>query len=282
MPTLVVKEPKVIIMDMLGTAVKLGFIEKILLPYVKQNITEYLKEKWDDKRVRKDVEKLRKEATKEESSVQIAAANAPVAEQQESVANYVNQALDMKKESSGIQMFRFNMWFDGYKRQKLKTPIYSDVAIAVKKWKDKNIKCYVLSNGWKEANKKFLSNTSHGDLNLMIDGHFDTSEGGLEDKETYSKIAGKIGEPVSECLFLTKSGKEGLAAQSAEMPVVLVLTHRKNIEKLAEDEKSLPRVRTFNELEFGDPAQASKMSPKPSGEGEQQKSAEEEAEPNSN
>ena len=280
MPVLVVKEPKVIIMDMLGTAVKLGFIEKILLPFVKTNVKEYVVEKWSDKKFRKDCDKLRKESAKPDNTVKIAALDAPVAEQQESISNFVLSSMEMKKESSALQNFRFNMWFDGYKKKKVKTPVYSDVAIQLKKWKDMGIKIYILSNGWKEANKTFFSHTSHGDLNLMIDDHFDSSDGSLDSKETYSKIATKLGQPVDDCLFLTKSGKEGLVAKEAGMRIVLVLTHRKNIEKLSEEEKGLPRIRTFNDLEFGDEAAAqASAQAQASGEGEAQKSGDAEAEP---
>ena len=250
MPTVVVKEPKAIIMDLMGTAVKTGFIEKILLPYVKDNVSTYLAEKWSDKRVKKDIEKLRKEAT--DGPVKIAAADAPEEEQKKSVAEYMVTAVDTKKESSGVQAFRFNMWFDGYKKGKIKTPIYSDVAIQVKKWKDSGLKIYVLSNGWKEATKKFLGTTTTGDLNLMVDDHFDTTEGKLDDKQTYTNIAQKIGLTVDQCLFLTKSGPEGLAAKQAGMPTVLVMTHRKNIDKLTDEERTLNKIRSFNELEFGD------------------------------
>jgi enolase-phosphatase E1 len=252
MPNLTVKEPKAIILDFIGTAVKIGFIEKILITYLKQNVTKYLEENWKDKNVQKDVEKLRKEAAKD-GSLKIVGPEAPVPEQQQSVANYVLAMTETKKESSGIQMFRFNVWFDGYRKKKITTPIYSDVAIQIKKWKDLGIKVYVLSNGWKAANKKFLSQTSHGDLNLLLDGHYDNSEGALDNKDTYTKIAGKISQPVDQCLFLTKSGAEGLAAKSAGMPAVLVMVHRKNVDKLTEEEKAMPRIRTFNELEFGEP-----------------------------
>ena len=115
------------------------------------------------------------------------------------------------------------------------------------------IKVYVVSNGWKGVTKKFLSYTTQGNLNLLLEGHFDKREGALDNKDTYTKIAGKISQPVDQCLFLTKSGAEGLAAKSAGMPAVLVMVQRKNIDKLTEEEKTLPLIRTFNELEFGKP-----------------------------
>ena len=250
MGQLKVPKPKAIIMDLAGTAVKTAFIDKILMPYIKDNVKAYVEEKWSDTNVKKDIEALRKEAAKDESGVKIAAPEAPVPEQQQSVVDYVTQCTDSKKESKALSRFRFHMWFDGYEKGKITTPVYSDVGIQIKKWKDLDIKLYVLSNSWVEGTKKFLSKTSQGDLNLMIDGHYDTSEGSLTDKETYTKLVGKIGQTADQVLFLTKSAEEAKAAKEANLPIILVLTHRKNIEKLTEDEKTFPRIRSFNELDF--------------------------------
>ncbi|XP_054165642.1 enolase-phosphatase E1-like [Oppia nitens] len=250
MVQLKLQKPKVIIMDVIGTAVKLGFIEKILIPYIKSDIKAYLEEKWTDKNTKRDIERMRKESEKDESGVKIAAANAPEAEQHDSVANYVLAAVDSKKESKGLQMFKFHMWFYGFEKGKLETPVYSDVPIQARKWKDMDVKLYVLSNGWTEFTKKALSKTTHGDLNLLIDGHFDNTEGQLNNKETFTKLLTKLKAKPEECLFMTKSGEEARAAKEAGISILLVLTHRKNIEKLTEEEKQLPRIRSFNELEF--------------------------------
>ena len=252
MPNLTMREPKAIILNFIGTAVKIGFIEKILIPYLKQNVVKYLEENWRTYTVQDDVEKLRTEAAKD-GTIKNLGLEASIPEQQQSVADYVLSMLQAKRESSGIQMFRFNVWYDGYRKKKITTPIYSDVAIQIKKWKDLGIKVYVVSNGWKGVSKRFLSRTSEGDLNLLLDGRFDKREGTLDNKDTYTKIAGKISQPVDQCLFLTKSGAQGLAAKSAGMPAVLVMVHRKNIDKLTEEEKTIPLIRTLNELEFGEP-----------------------------
>ncbi len=255
MGQLKVPKPKAIVMDLSGTAVKSAFIDRVLMPYIKNNAKTFIEEKWDNKDVKKDVEALRKEAAKDESGVKIAAAEAPLPEQQQSVVDYVTQCLDSKKESKALSRFRFHMWFDGYDKGTLTTPVYSDVGIQIKSWKEMDVKLYVLSNTWVEATKKFLSKTTQGDLNLMIDGHFDASDGSLSDKETYVKLVTKIGLTADQVLFLTKSAEEAKAAKEAGLPIVLVMTHRKNIEKLTEEEKALPRIRSFNELEFESTAQ---------------------------
>ena len=248
MPQIKLPKPKAIVMDMFGTAVKTGFNDRILMPYLKNNVKAYLEEKWTDKKVKKDIDRLRKES--QESEKKIAAPEANVAEQQQSVVDYILWALENKKETNGIRKFRFNVWFDAYDNNKLQSPVYSDVAIQVKKWKDLDIKIYVFSNAWEESTKKFLSKTSQGDLNLMIDGYYDSSLGALNERETYNKLVEKIALPKEEILFLTKSGEEGRTAKEAGLPVVLVMTHRREIEKLNDEEKQMQRIRSFNELEF--------------------------------
>lgn len=260
-----VVKPKAVIMDLMGTAVKTGFIDKILMTHLKEHIKEYLEERWSDKELERDIRSLRKEAEKETTGPKIADVKADKAEQQKTVAEYVIHAVDNKKESKAMSRFRFHMWFHGYDKNQIQTRVYSDVAIQVKKWKDEQVKIYVLSNGWAEATKKFLSKTNHGDLSPMLDGLYDAkSEGPLTDKETYTKLIGKLGLAAGDVLLLTKAADQAKAAKEAGLAILLVLTHRKNIEKLSEEEKKMPRVRSFNEIEFCTPeevAAAEKASP---------------------
>jgi hypothetical protein len=60
----------------------------------------------------------------------------------------------------------------------------------------------------------------------------------------------KIGEQPEGVTFLTKSAEEAEAAKETRITPILVVTHRKNIEKLYESDKQITRIRSFNELEF--------------------------------
>lgn len=143
------------------------------------------------------------------------------------------------------------MWFNAYDNDKLETPVYSDVAIQIQKWRcAQEIQLFVLSNGWSEATRRFLSKTNHGDLNLVIDDHFDSAVGPLNESDTFRRVLQKIGHSAEHVVYLTKSQEQGKAASELGITVVLVLTHRKNIEKLDREGKKMPRVRSFNELEF--------------------------------
>lgn len=148
-------------------------------------------------------------------------------------------------------MCRFHVWFDGYDKNRLETPIYSDVAIQIQKWRcDMQILLYVFSNGWAEANKRFLAKTNHGDLNLLISGHYDTTMGPSNEPDTFKRLLGAIKQKAEDVLFLTKAPAEAHAATAAGISCVLVMTHQRNIDKLDEADKEAPRIRSFNELEF--------------------------------
>ncbi|KAH9403770.1 Enolase-phosphatase E1 [Tyrophagus putrescentiae] len=161
--------------------------------------------------------------------------------------------IDHKKDNEGMTLFRFHVIFDGYAKNRLETPLYTDVAVQMHHWvvEDK-VKLYLFSNGWKEATKRYLEKTSKGDVNLLITDIFDAAdEGPLTDSNTFKKIAHKIKLPPDEVLFLTHSGKEGLAAKKAGVGAILVKTHRRDVFKLsAEEKKALPYVRSFNEIVF--------------------------------
>ena len=151
--------------------------------------------------------------------------------------------------------YRFHILFDALNRGKIRTAVYSDVAIGLGDWAIKqNIDLYVLSNGWKYGSMKFLKKTNHEDLTLLIKDYIDTDAGSLTDPSTFAMIVQKLGlQSPDDALFLTHWGVEGIAAHRAGLSVILVTTHRDDIirEHTEETKKcQLPIIRSFNELIF--------------------------------
>lgn len=89
-----------------------------------------------------------------------------------------------------------------------------------------------------------------GDLNLLLEDHFDSSLGPLTESPTYKKVIEKLALPPSDVAFLTKSPEEGKAARDAGLNVILVLTHRQSVEVALQICKEIPIARTFTEIEF--------------------------------
>lgn len=261
---LLVKRPQALLFDFVATVTKSSFIDKVLLPYIPNNIMNFLEENWNSKTIQEDINNLRKEAMNMNNpsvpQIPEMVDEGDRSKVIDAVAAYVRYCSDTNKQKNEINIvgnamivLRFHMWFDGLKRGRLQTPIYSDVNSQLKKWHDeKGTKLYVVSNGWADATKRFLTKTNHGNLEVLIEGHFDTTLGSLNDPSTYDKVLELIKVPAENVLFLTKCAEEGRAALQAGLNSILVLTHRRNIEKLDEESKKLPRVRSFNDLVFVD------------------------------
>ena len=221
-----IKKPAAVIFDFSGTAARETFVEKYLLPYFTAAKKAYFEANWSKDECKEDVKALAAAAAKDSDAPKIDTSGGKQ-DQLNSVAKYVDYCLEKGKVGSkAFIMYRFHVWFDGYERGKLQTPVYSDVAVHIQKWHlTLNIKLFIMSNGWAEATKRFMQKTSHGDLAMLIEDQFDTSLGSLTNAETFKKMIAKVKEDPKDVVFLTKSPEEGKAAKSAGLNVILVLTH---------------------------------------------------------
>lgn len=104
MVQLQVKKPRAILFDISGTVAKSSFIDKVLMPYIRENIRTYLEENFDQRNVKTDIENLRFQAKKDGDSQAIPGANASKEELIEAVANYVIRCADAKIDNKAITL----------------------------------------------------------------------------------------------------------------------------------------------------------------------------------
>lgn len=247
-----VRRPRAIVFDILGTASKSGFLERILFPYLKSNLDAYLDTHWNKKDFIKLYNKIMEQSIEFQKQEQTTPVVTPhySGDARASLLNFINFVTDNGINATSVTQLRFRVWFEGYQQSKLKTPIYSDVPNKLKQWFAEGIKFYVYSNTWIAAQKALLRNTNHGDLTNLISGHYDNeSFGSLLEPSSWKKLCADIKENPNDVLFLTKNSMEGRAACEAGLSIVLVLTHRHNVKAVpAEDLKRFPYIRTLHEL----------------------------------
>jgi enolase-phosphatase E1 len=106
---------------------------------------------------------------------------------------------------------------------------------------------YIFSSGSVEAQKLLFGHTTEGDVTSMLSDYFDTEIGSKVEKDSYTKIAEKIGKPVGEIIFFTDVVKEADAAKEAGMPVVVMV--REGNTPLTDEEKTKYNVLTTFEVE---------------------------------
>lgn len=249
------RKPKAVILDLLGTASKSGFLEQILFPFLKGNLEGYINSHWKDKdfiRIYNKIVMQSVEYHKSEPSTPVVLSHENSSGKQ-SLLTFISFVTDNGINCPAVTQLRFQVWFEGYQHNKLRTPIYSDVPNQMRRWHAEGIKFYVFSNTWVSAQKALLKNTNHGDLTNMISGHYDNEFGVLSEAESWRRLCNEIKESPADVLFLTKSPVEAKAASDAGIQICLVLTHRHNVKAVSHDDRRrFPYVRTFNDLTWLD------------------------------
>lgn len=246
MGRLKLRRPRAILFDLTGTATRESFVGKVLMPYFRANAKSYLEQNWA--KCRAEVEALASVAKQDPESPQVDPCGGQ-SEQVESIAAYLRYCEQRGRESKALAKLRLQVWFHGYDSGALSTPLYPDVAVNLRKWHERDIRLFLLSNGWAEATRKFMCRTSDGDLNPLISRHFDTSTGSLTSVDTYRKVASEIGEQPEDVLFLTKCADQARVARQCGITPVLVLS-RKGDESGAHQYRDFQVVGTFAELQF--------------------------------
>lgn len=247
------RRPKAVVFDILGTASKSGFLERILFPFLKANMEPYISAHWNKHVFKKLYQRLVEESTefnKRDSNAPIVFEHSSP-QARSSLMNYINYITENGIMSRVVTHLRFQIWFEGYQHSKIRTPIYRDVPNRVRVWFAEGIRFYVFSNTWVEAQKALLRNTNHGDLTNLISGHYDNDFGPILEPNTWRRLCAELGQSPNEVLFLTKSPMEGRAAREAGVNVVLVLTHRHNVKAISQEDREIfPFVRTLNDLSW--------------------------------
>lgn len=240
-------KPEAILFDVHNTITYSNFVTQILGPYFLQWHKGFLLEYFDEDPIVDLMQKLVHLSSTDASAPKIDMNGS----REWAVANtseYIHYCLKNNLASKPILLLRFYVWFDGLAKDKIQTPVYKDVAMQLKQWHSMNIKLCVMSNGWSEATRRFLSKTNQGDLTELIEEYFDTEIGPMEEAETFTQVIQIVGQPPEKILFLSKCLESVKAAMSVGISSLLMVTHRKNTDPNLEAD--IPSIRTFYDIEF--------------------------------
>lgn len=144
------KTPKVILAEFLGTMTDELLIANVLLPFFEKNHSAFLEANFDKPSTHDVIEQMRTAACRDKNhnAPQIVSKEAEKGAVISSVCAYVNYLRQKSLENTPLVLYRFLVWFDGYDRDLLCTPVSKNVAEQLTKWRQQqSIKLYVLSHG---------------------------------------------------------------------------------------------------------------------------------------
>lgn len=248
------------LLDIEGTTTSISFVKDTLFPHVKQNLEKYVKENWEKEEFQKLYALFIEQSEKDEAD-KVEGVIVLKKDEENAAEKFVKNVLwqmDSDRKTGCLKTLQGQIYVAGYEKGELKGHVYPDFAPALKKWNSENKSIFIYSSGSVEAQKLLFGHSVDGDLTEFIKDYYDTEIGAKVEKESYVKIAEKIGKESSDITFFTDVVKEAEAAKEAGLKVVLV--QRETTEDFPEEIKGkFEVIKTFAVEDSASPSKKRKI-----------------------
>ncbi len=194
---------RAILTDIEGTTTDIAFVHKVLFPYARAHIADFVHAHANDPSVREQLAAVSQEAGR-------------ALDDEQAIAQLIRW-IDEDKKITPLKALQGVIWEQGYRNGDFTGHVYADVPGALRRWQAEGKKLYVYSSGSVQAQKLIFGYTPFGDLTQLFSGYFDTRIGGKREVESYQRIAQEIGILAQEIMFLSDVFEELEAAKQAGM-----------------------------------------------------------------
>ncbi|MBX9796553.1 MAG: acireductone synthase [Sphingomonas sp.] len=190
-----------ILTDIEGTTSSISFVADVLFPYARRHLAAY--------------------CAAHPHAVAPLLAEVEALEPGDPIATLIGW-IDADRKATPLKDLQGMIWADGYAAGAFTGHVYPDAVAALRRWHAAGIGLYVFSSGSVAAQKLLFGHSDAGDLTPLFTGYFDTRTGAKREPASYATIAGAIGLPPGEILFLSDISAETDAAKAAGMQALLI------------------------------------------------------------
>ena len=206
-----------ILTDIEGTTSSIDFVHKVLFPYASRELPDFVRANQNDSDIAEILQEVRSTAGD---------ADADIERTIEILLGWINE----DRKITALKSLQGHIWKHGYESGGFTGHLYEDVVENLHQWRNLEIGLYVYSSGSIGAQKLLFGHSDAGDLRPLFNGYFDTRSGNKRETTSYNNIAGSIGLPASEILFLSDIAEELDAAAATGMQTM----------QLVRDDKVVP------------------------------------------
>ena len=231
-----------LLLDIEGTTTPVDFVYKVLFPYARTRLEDFIRRNWRSELIESDVARLA-----EEHAADLHHERHPPLWREDrkadSVVAYLHWLMDQDRKSTGLKSIQGKIWQAGYEAGELHGEVFPDVPPAFVRWRARNRTLCIFSSGSVLAQRLLFSRTNAGDLTPYIWKYFDTTTGPKGEPESYRMIAAACARAPEEILFVSDMVLELDAAQSAGFNTALCVRG-----KVPEPAGSHRIIRSFDEI----------------------------------
>lgn len=199
-----------ILCDIEGTIGSIAFVRDTLFAYASQHLPAFIREHADDPAVAPHLAAVARSRNLD-------------ANDREGVIRVLARWMDEDRKDTELKALQGELWSRAYAAGEFRAHVFDDAERQLRRWKDAGHRLHIYSSGSVQAQKLYFRHSTHGDLRPLITGWFDTTTGPKQRSDSYVTIAGVLGVPAADVLFLSDAPDELDAALAAGMRTTWLL-----------------------------------------------------------
>jgi 2,3-diketo-5-methylthio-1-phosphopentane phosphatase len=216
--------PGALLLDIEGTTTPIAFVHDVLFPYARERAARFLRLHAHEAPVSAVIGELRADLVAERRRGESPTGTSGGDDARpDSIAQYVEWAMDRDKKTTGLKSLQGLIWEEGYRSGDLHGEVFDDVPGALERWHRLGIDVRIYSSGSVLAQRWLFSTVPSGDLTRHLGGYFDTRIGAKTEPSSYARIAATFDRPRHDVLFISDVVAELDAAQAAGLAIRLAV-----------------------------------------------------------
>lgn len=199
---------KAIITDIEGTTTDIHFVHKVLFPYSREKMAEYVRANQDNPLIVPILQEIRQQL--------IPGADLTI------VIRQLIDWIDQDVKNGALKAIQGFIWKEGFEKGVFTGHVYPDAYENLVKWHKQGISLYIYSSGSVQAQQLLFQYSDFGDLRYLFKGYFDTAVGGKKEAASYANILKQIDCEAEDVLFLSDVKAELDAAKANKINTYLL------------------------------------------------------------
>ncbi len=138
-----------ILLDIEGTSTPISFVHEVLFSYARAHLETFLATHFDSPDVLAELAKLREEHALDLKGSPPAPelVEGPGKALIDSLVAYINWLIDRDRKSTALKSLQGKIWKEGYLDGTLKAQVFTDVPLALRRWRHEGLTISIFSSG---------------------------------------------------------------------------------------------------------------------------------------
>jgi enolase-phosphatase E1 len=236
-----------LLLDIEGTTTPIDFVYRVLFPYARARVSDYLANNAASTNVEEDIAALielnEDDARRGLEPPRVAGSGDEIA--RDKIGAYVHWLMDRDSKATLLKSIQGKIWEAGYNSGDLTSQVFEDVPRSFERWQQQRRSIFIYSSGSVLAQKLLFASTQFGDLTPYISDYFDTNIGAKKAPKSYARISQAISVPAPGILFVSDITDELDAARSAGFETRLCIRPGNHPQPSPSNHES---IRSFDEI----------------------------------